>query len=122
VLLGVVLVVAGVGLDVDLVLAADAALVVDPLPERLLAFGDGHGQGPERPLGEVGQHPEVDAVAVGVAARAGLGGHADVGLDPGLLAPAAGLAALAGGQQQGEHGEDGEDPWFADAGHGASFG
>jgi hypothetical protein len=122
VLLGVVLVVAGVGGDVDVVPAADATLVVDPLPERLLALGDGHGQGPERPFGEVRQHPEVDAVPVGVAARAGLGGDADVGLDAALLPAAAGLAALAGGQQQGERGDGDEDPGLAGAGHGASFG
>jgi hypothetical protein len=87
VLLGVVLVVAGVGLDVHLVAAADAALVVDPLPERLLSLGDGHGQGPERPFGQVRQHPQVDAVPLGVAAGAGLGGHTDVGLDVAVPPP-----------------------------------
>src|SRR5690606_2249412 len=49
-----------VGRDVDLV-AADTAGLVDLTPERLLAVVDGFAEGAERAVGEVGEHPEVDA-------------------------------------------------------------
>jgi hypothetical protein len=79
--LRVVLVVLDVLGDVDLV-AADAALVVDALPEGLLRVRDRHGQGLERALGEVRDGAEVDA-ALGLVdgLRARLLGHAGVHLD-----------------------------------------
>ena len=61
--LRVVEVVADVLGHVDVV-AADAAVLVDPLPERLLRLGDRHAERRERALGQVGDGAEVDAPVV----------------------------------------------------------
>ena len=94
--LRVVLVVLDVLGDVDLV-AADAALPVDPLPERRLRVGDRHPERLERALGEVGDGAQVDAALAGVdRLRARLVGDPEVDLD--ALLPRLGSGGFLGRQ------------------------
>jgi hypothetical protein len=109
--LGVVLVVPDVLGDVDVV-AADAALLVDPVPEGLLAVDDQRAGRGERADGQVGQRAEVDAAVVRVD-RLGtrVAGDADVGGDVAAAIPAAAAriftAAATAGREHGEAGQRG---------------
>ena len=103
--LGVVLVVAYVRRDVDVV-AADATVFVDLLPERGLRIGDRLAERGERANGQVGDGAKVDAAVVGVdALRACLFGNADVRRDGALIfgcfspTPVIVAATTAGGEQ-----------------------
>lgn len=83
--LRVVLAVADVLTDVDVV-PADAAGLVDPLPVVLVSADDLRAVRGERSDAEVGDHPEVDAAVVLVhRVRARLLGHSDAGRDLGGL-------------------------------------
>ena len=81
--------------DVDVV-ATDAAVLVDPLPERLLRLDDRHAERGERALRQVGDRAEVDAPVVLVdGLRTRLLGHAGSRRS----VPAIATAAAAGGHQ-----------------------